>query len=103
MEAIGRGIPILAWPIRGDQDYNAKLIVKHLKVGCMISDDFSQSIKKDDIIKGIESLMRDEDVKKRAALLSAKFKHGFPASSVDSLDAFRDFINQKGSRLSSAT
>jgi len=103
MEAIGRGIPILAWPIRGDQDYNAKLIVKHLKVGCMISDDFSQSIKKDDIIKGIESLMRDEDVKKRAALLSAKFKHGFPASSVGSLDAFRDFINQKGSRLSSAT
>jgi hypothetical protein len=61
----------------------------------MISDDFSQSIKKDDIIKGIESLMRDEDVKKRAALLSAKFKHGFPTSSVSSLDAFRDLMNQK--------
>ncbi|KAF9689584.1 hypothetical protein SADUNF_Sadunf01G0107300 [Salix dunnii] len=95
MEAIGRGIPFLAWPIRGDQNYNAKLIVKHLKVGRMISDDFSQMIKKDDIIKGIESLFADEDVKNRAALLGAKFKHGFPASSVESLDAFRDFVNQK--------
>ncbi|KAB5573804.1 hypothetical protein DKX38_000998 [Salix brachista] len=95
MEAIGRGIPFLAWPIRGDQNNNAKLIVKHLKIGRMISDDLSQMIKKDDIIKGIESLFADEDVKSRAALLGAKFKHGFPASSVESLDAFRDFINQK--------
>ncbi|KAJ6712166.1 SCOPOLETIN GLUCOSYLTRANSFERASE-LIKE [Salix purpurea] len=74
---------------------NAKLIVKHLKIGRMISDDLSQMIKKDDIIKGIESLFADEDVKSRAALLGAKFKHGFPASSVKSLDAFRDFIKQK--------
>ncbi|CAK7356014.1 unnamed protein product [Dovyalis caffra] len=95
VEAIGRGVPILAWPIRGDQMYNAKLIVKHLKVGCMISDDFSQLRQKDDIIKGIENLLGDEVFKNRAASLSAKFKHGFPASSVDSLDAFRDFINQK--------
>ncbi|XP_011028075.1 PREDICTED: UDP-glycosyltransferase 73B4-like isoform X3 [Populus euphratica] len=95
VEAIGRGIPILAWPVRGDQNYNAKLVVKHLKVGCMVSDDLSQLIKKDDIIKGVESLWGDEDVKNRAALLRAKFKHGFPTSSVSSLDAFRDFINQK--------
>jgi hypothetical protein len=95
VEAIGRGIPILAWPIRGDQNYNAKLVVKHLKVGCMVSDDFSQLIKKDDIIKGMKSLWGDEDVKNRAALLSAKFKHGFPTSSVSSLDAFRDLMNQK--------
>jgi hypothetical protein len=95
VEAIGRGIPILAWPIRGDQNYNAKLVVKHLKVGCMVSDDFSQLIKKDDIIKGMESLWGDEDVKNSAALLSAKFKHGFPTSSVSSLDAFRDLMNQK--------
>ncbi|KAJ6701428.1 GLYCOSYLTRANSFERASE [Salix koriyanagi] len=69
--------------------------VKHLKIGRMISDDLSQMIKKDDIIKGIESLFADEDVKSRAALLGAKFKHGFPASSVKSLDAFRDFVKQK--------
>ncbi|KAH8513799.1 hypothetical protein H0E87_006891 [Populus deltoides] len=52
-------------------------------------------IKKDDIIKGMKSLWGDEDVKNRAALLSAKFKHGFPTSSVSSLDAFRDLMNQK--------
>ncbi|GLT91290.1 hypothetical protein SLE2022_091850 [Rubroshorea leprosula] len=95
VEAIGRGIPFLAWPLRGDQYCNAKLVVQHLRVGYMISDDMSQSVKKDDIINGIEMLMGDEEMKKRAATLSSKFHHGFPASSVASLDAFCDFISKK--------
>ncbi|KAJ8754386.1 hypothetical protein K2173_002837 [Erythroxylum novogranatense] len=94
MEALGRGVPILAYPIRGDQYNNAQLIVNHLKVGCMISvtEDF---IKKDDIVKGIERVVGDDEMKIRAAALSAKFENGFPESSTRSLDAFRDFINQK--------
>lgn len=95
VEAIGRGVPILAWPIRGDQHYDAKLVVQYLKVGYTISNDLSGMVKKDDIIKGIEKLLGDEDVKKRAALLSAKFEHGFPVSSMNSLDAFSDFIKRK--------
>lgn len=95
VEAIGRGVPFLAWPIRGDQYYNSKLVAQHLKVGCLISDDMSRAVKKEDIAKGIERLMGDEEMKKRAMLLSEKFHHGFPASSVASLDAFRDFISKK--------
>ncbi|KAK9214891.1 hypothetical protein WN944_006891 [Citrus x changshan-huyou] len=33
VEAIGCRVPILAWPIRGDQHYNAKFVINHLKVG----------------------------------------------------------------------
>ncbi|GAV61001.1 UDPGT domain-containing protein [Cephalotus follicularis] len=66
VEAIGRGVPFLAWPIRGDQYYIAKLVVKHLKVGYMISNDPSQMVNKDDIARGIEMLMGDENVKKQA-------------------------------------
>ncbi|KAK6251574.1 hypothetical protein SCA6_005579 [Theobroma cacao] len=93
VEAIGRGVPLLAWPIRGDQHYNAKLVVNHLKVGCPIFDHLSQQmIKKDDITKGIEKLIGNEEIKKQAVTLSSKFHHGFPASSAASLDAFKDFI-----------
>jgi hypothetical protein len=95
VEGIGRGVPFLVWPIRGDQYYDGKLVVCHLAVGYMIADDLSQKIKKEDIVKGIGKLMGDEDVKKRALTLSTKFQQGFPATSVAALDAFRDFINQK--------
>ncbi|CAM8880707.1 unnamed protein product [Rhodiola kirilowii] len=91
-EAIGRGIPFLAWPIRGDQFHNAKMIVCLLKTGYMVSDDFSQSVEKEQIAKGIELLMSNEEMKKRAEAIAAKFEKGFPASSVAALDAFRDFI-----------
>ncbi|KAJ9189098.1 hypothetical protein P3X46_000429 [Hevea brasiliensis] len=94
-EAIGRGMPILAWPIRGDQFYNAQLIVKHLKVGYMICDDMSTMVKADVIVNGMERLLGDEEVKKRAAFLGAQFQNGFPLSSIDSLDAFSVFINHK--------
>lgn len=94
VEAIGRGVPILAWPIRGDQYYNAKLVVSHLKVGCMVSSggDSAKGMKKEDIIQGIERLMGDEEVHKRARILQGKLESGFPASSVAALDALVDFI-----------
>ncbi|KAI9071673.1 hypothetical protein K1719_046365 [Acacia pycnantha] len=77
VEAIGRGVPFLVWPIRGDQYYDAKLVVDHFKVGYMISDDLSQMVKKDNIVKGIERLMNDKDMKRRADILSAMFQNGF--------------------------
>ncbi|KAJ4829433.1 hypothetical protein Tsubulata_006628 [Turnera subulata] len=94
VEAIGRGVPFLAWPIRGDQFHNAKLIVKHLRLGCIISQDLSRPVTKHDIITGIERLMGDEDLRTRAALLGNTFGQGFPATSANSLDAFADFIRQ---------
>ena len=95
VEAIGRGVPFLVWPIGADQYQDAKLVVNHLRVGYMVSDDLSQQVKKDDIVKGIEQLMNDKAMKKRAENLSAKFQHGFPSTSVAVLDAFRDYVNQR--------
>ncbi|KAL5794694.1 hypothetical protein ACOSP7_003288 [Xanthoceras sorbifolium] len=95
VEAIGCGVPILAWPIRGDQYYNAQLVIKHLKLGYMISNDLSKIINRDDITNGVDKLMGDADMKKRATILTNKFDHGFPATSLASLDAFKDFITHK--------
>lgn len=95
LEAIGHGIPMLAWPIRGDQHHDAKLVVSHLKVGYMVSDDLSKDVTKDDIVMGIKRLMGDGEMKKNAEVLSEKFRNGFARSSVDALDDFKDFINKR--------
>lgn len=95
VEGIGRGVPILAWPIRGDQYHDAKLVVSHLKVGYMVTDDLSEKVTKDDVVKGIERLMGDKEMKETAEILSAKFQNGFPRSSVAALDAFKDYVHKK--------
>lgn len=96
MEAIGLGIPMLAWPIKGDQFYNAKAIESQFRIGYIISkrdeeeDDGFQFIRKDVIIHGIARLMSDGQVQERAEhyISNQVFKHGFPASSLAGLDAF---------------
>nr|ACB56927.1 glycosyltransferase UGT95A1 [Pilosella officinarum] len=99
-EAIGRGVPILGWPIRGDQFDNAKLVAYHLKIGHVMSRGANGEVgpgkfTKDDITSGIEKLMKDEKVHKQAKELSKEFEGGFPVSSVKALGAFVEFISQK--------
>ncbi|XAR69176.1 hypothetical protein NMG60_11000665 [Bertholletia excelsa] len=96
VEAMVRGVPLLAWPIRGDQYYNAKLVVSHLKVGTIISDGYpADAVNKDDVLQGIERVMTDEEIRAQAGRVGSKFQGGFPSSSTAALDAFRDFINQR--------
>ncbi|XP_058103829.1 UDP-glucosyl transferase 73B2-like [Magnolia sinica] len=95
LEALGRGVPLLAWPIRGDQHYNAKLVSSHLKVGLMIrAADGASAVKKDDVVRGIEGLMADDETRNRAAAIRSVFGHSFPASSSASLDDFRGILEQ---------
>lgn len=95
VEAIVRGVPFIAWPIRGDQYYSAKLLVYHLKVGIMVSSGYpADTVTKNDIIESIERLLTDGEMRARTATLRAKFNHGFPTSSVASLNAFADFVSQ---------
>ncbi|GAB2282148.1 hypothetical protein Dimus_016701 [Dionaea muscipula] len=96
VEAIGKGVPLLAWPIRGDQFYNAKLVVSHLKTGCMVhggGEDLSEMVKSEDVAKGIEKSMGDDGIRHRAAELKVKFESGFPSTSESALDAFRHFLH----------
>ncbi|TMX00220.1 hypothetical protein EJD97_001186 [Solanum chilense] len=99
MEAIGRGIPLLAWPIRGDNFYNAKSIVCHLKIGYMVSSNGEniglKKVKKDEIIQGIKRLMEDKQVHNRVKELSEKFRNAnYLVGSIANLHDFKDFIMQ---------
>lgn len=97
VESIGRGVPILAWPIRGDQFHSAKLVVNHLKVGHMLltGDDPKELANKDGIIRGINILLDDKEVHKHAVAVRSKFKDGFPASSMAALKSFVAAIAKK--------
>ncbi|KAL8498709.1 hypothetical protein ACS0TY_021876 [Phlomoides rotata] len=96
VEAIGCGIPILAWPIRGDQFYDAKLVVKYLKAGHMVAsgDELSEMVKKLHIMQGIETLMDDGEVHDGAIRLRGIFKAGYPSSSEASLKALVKLISK---------
>uniref|UniRef100_A0A2K2BWY6 anthocyanidin 3-O-glucosyltransferase n=1 Tax=Populus trichocarpa TaxID=3694 RepID=A0A2K2BWY6_POPTR len=92
MEAVGHGVPVLAWPIRGDQYYDAKLVVNYLKVGYRVADDLSEMVKRDDIVKGLERLMGDEEMRDRMVGMKSIFDNATPEAAFDS---FSDFVNQK--------
>ncbi|XP_057478854.1 UDP-glycosyltransferase 73B4-like [Actinidia eriantha] len=49
VEAIGQGVPILAWPMRVDQIYKANLVVNHLKIGYMAFGEGSSHVVRKDI------------------------------------------------------
>lgn len=93
MEAIGFGVPILARPIRGDQIYNAKLVVNYLKIGYLALPSGSPEMEKMDLLNGIEKLISDEEIRKRAGILRAKFEQDFPATE-GALDKFKDFVKE---------
>ncbi|CAN6461352.1 unnamed protein product [Victoria cruziana] len=89
LEAVIHGVPILGWPIRGDQHQTAIMVANYLKIGFMIrSGRGEKEVNKEDVAKGLKKLMGDAQIKKRASEIKSIFSSGFPASSSASLDAF---------------
>ncbi|KAJ0989871.1 hypothetical protein J5N97_008227 [Dioscorea zingiberensis] len=93
LEALGCGVPVLTWPVRGDQILNAKLMTNRLKTGLPIKADADAVVTRGDVVNGIEKLMADLEVQKRAASMRTVFSEGFPKSSSASLDAFVNFLS----------
>ncbi|CAN6461354.1 unnamed protein product [Victoria cruziana] len=88
LESLACGVPILAWPVRGDQNQNAILVVNHLKVGVKVRRDRNREVSKEDVVTGVERLMGDAEIRNRAAQIKAIFSSGLPSSSSSALDAF---------------
>ncbi|TEY40905.1 hypothetical protein BOTCAL_0414g00030 [Botryotinia calthae] len=91
-EAIGRGVPFLTWPIRGDQFYNSKLIVDCLKIGYRVVENMEEEVLEEDVKKGMEKLMGDAEMRKRAKVWRGKFRDGFPVSLDWCLNSFTRFV-----------
>ncbi|KAL0923774.1 hypothetical protein M5K25_007847 [Dendrobium thyrsiflorum] len=93
LEALGCGVPVLAWPIRGDQTYNAKLLVNQLRVGVSVRSAPGKAVSKAQVVQGIQKLMTDEDMRKRATSMRSIFAQELSLSSSAALNDFLDFLS----------
>ncbi|XP_004497577.1 UDP-glycosyltransferase 73C3-like [Cicer arietinum] len=69
LEAICDGVPMITWPLFGDQFFNERLVVKILKIGVSVGvegpmkwgeeEELGLMVKKDDVVRGIEELMNE--------------------------------------------
>lgn len=99
VESIGQGVPILAWPIRGDQHYNAQLLVKELQIAAMIDMPTHDGlVNRKEIGNGVKLLMGSEhgvQLRERAVSLKLKFRSTCFSSSEAVLDRLLDHILPK--------
>ncbi|PKA52169.1 UDP-glucosyl transferase 73B2 [Apostasia shenzhenica] len=91
LEALCCGVPVLAWPVRGDQVHNAKLLTNQLRVGLSVRPEQGKAVSRADVVQGIQKLMSDEDMRKRASSVRGIFTGGLPQSSVSALNGFLKF------------
>ncbi|WOL05489.1 hypothetical protein Cni_G14218 [Canna indica] len=96
VEAIGLGVPVLSWPVHGDQIWNAKFVVKRLKTGLAIKDSVGPEglVTRGKVADGIKRLMTDVGTREQAAKLAREMfaGDGFPASSEAALDSLLEFV-----------
>jgi len=91
LEAICAGVPMITWPLFGDQFFNERFVVEILRVGVMVGvespvnwgdeENVGVLVKKEDVERAIEKLMDDtnyesEERRKRAKELAEMAKGG---------------------------
>ncbi|XP_031278107.1 anthocyanidin 3-O-glucosyltransferase 2-like [Pistacia vera] len=103
LESVWFGVPIAAWPMYSEQQFNAFEMVTELELAVEIKLDYKKDISSDsativsakDIEKGIKKLMEgDSEVRKRMAEMSAKSRKAVMegGSSFSSLGSFIDDV-----------
>ncbi|KAJ0088632.1 hypothetical protein Patl1_33204 [Pistacia atlantica] len=103
LESVWFGVPIAAWPMYAEQQFNAFEMVMELELAVEIKLDYKKDISSDsativsakDIEKGIKKLMEgDSEVRKRMAEMSAKSRKAVMegGSSFSSLGCFIDDV-----------
>ncbi|CAK8543954.1 unnamed protein product [Lathyrus sativus] len=82
LEAICAGVPMITWPLFGDQFFNERFVVEVLRVGVMVGaespvnwgeeENVGVLVKKEDVEKAIEKLMDDASCEKEERRKRAK-------------------------------
>ncbi|KAF4372014.1 hypothetical protein G4B88_001514 [Cannabis sativa] len=99
MESLSQGVPIIGWPLAGEQNYNSKMLVEEMGVSVELSRGPSGTIAGDEVKKVIDLVMaRDgqgEELKKKANEIKLQIREALKeegeskgSSSLKAIDAF---------------
>eukprot|EP00252_Welwitschia_mirabilis_P027048 TRINITY_DN912_c0_g1_i1.p1 TRINITY_DN912_c0_g1~~TRINITY_DN912_c0_g1_i1.p1 ORF type:complete len:482 (+),score=21.24 TRINITY_DN912_c0_g1_i1:57-1502(+) len=71
LESIVCGVPVLAWPRGAEQRLNALLLVNELKVGVGVTEAEGGLVKREEVKKGANQLMRNDEMTENMKRLSS--------------------------------
>ncbi|XP_077252723.1 UDP-glycosyltransferase 92A1-like isoform X2 [Tasmannia lanceolata] len=98
VESLTRGVPMIGWPISGEQFYNSKMLEEEIGVCVEIGRGNSEEIREDHVVKVIEMVMgeteKGEEMRRRVygvkEMLEAAIREdgSYKGSSIKALDEF---------------
>ncbi|KAF6158669.1 hypothetical protein GIB67_040183 [Kingdonia uniflora] len=106
LESLIHGVPIIAWPLAGEQHYNSKFLVEVAGVCVEVARGNVSDIKHEDVVRVIELVMggteKGEDMRKKVTKVAEMIEdairdtdEGLKGSSVKALDKFIDAVLTK--------
>ncbi|XP_077222915.1 UDP-glycosyltransferase 92A1-like [Tasmannia lanceolata] len=98
VESLTRGVPMIGWPISGEQFYNSKMLEEEVGVCVEIARGNSEEIREDHVVKVIEMVMgeteKGEEMRSKVCgvkeILEAAIREdgSYKGSSIKALDGF---------------
>jgi hypothetical protein len=99
LESVSAGVPMITWPMMGDQSYNSKLLVERLGMAISICVDVDGVPDAEEVRRAVTMLLAKEEgkaIRKKAQELRklAKMSVGKEGSSYKNLQGFIDGVQQ---------
>ncbi|KAK9146073.1 hypothetical protein Sjap_005976 [Stephania japonica] len=107
LESLSQGVPIIGWPLRAEQSYNAKMLVEEMGVCVEMARGAGSRIDAGEVEKVIKVVMgregKGQEMRRRAGEIGEKIRRsvrddgedGQRGSSVVALEAFLGFLMSK--------
>ncbi|XP_006367584.2 UDP-glycosyltransferase 92A1-like [Solanum tuberosum] len=97
LESLSQGVPIISWPLAGEQAFNSKLLMEEMGVCVELTKWYSSDVDKEDVKKVVETVLgesgKGKEMKEKAnkigmCIRDAVKEGDFKGSSAKSLDDF---------------
>lgn len=98
LESLSQGVPIISWPLAGEQAFNSKMLMEEMGVCVELTKWFSSDIDKEDVKKVVEIVLgksgKGKEMREKANEIgmcirgAIKEEEDFKGSSVKALDDF---------------
>uniref|UniRef100_A0A1S4D2C5 Glycosyltransferase n=1 Tax=Nicotiana tabacum TaxID=4097 RepID=A0A1S4D2C5_TOBAC len=102
LESLGNGVPLLGWPISGEQFYNANILEQDLGVCVEVTRGGNSEVKYEDVLEKIELIMGENDKGKEIRRQACEIKEIIGNATIDdeeadfrgsSVKAMEEFLN----------